>query len=108
MKYVRKSAGGDIIAISQEPLGPEWEQAAEDEEAVRLFLGVAGDVDLRSSDASFIRVLEDLIDVLVDRNVIRFTDLPPPAQAKLAHRQGMRERARALRLIDDDEDSDLI
>lgn len=103
MKYVRKNADGDIVAISQESLGPEWTPMSDDGEAVNRFLSSGSDVDLRSSDADFIRVLEDLIDVLVDRNVIRFTDLPPPAQAKLAHRQGMRERVRALRLIDDDE-----
>jgi len=39
-----------------------------------------------------IRVLEDLVDVLVARNVINITDLPSEAQHKLFARKNFRER----------------
>jgi hypothetical protein len=43
-------------------------------------------------DAEFIRVLEDVIDALVSRNVLTITDLPDIAQTKLFARRSFRER----------------
>ncbi|HET9643452.1 MAG TPA: hypothetical protein VFP68_08875 [Burkholderiaceae bacterium] len=43
-------------------------------------------------DADFVRVLEDVIDVLIIKNVINITDLPPRAQAKLLLRKSFREK----------------
>jgi hypothetical protein len=45
---------------------------------------------LRQTDTSLVRVLEDLIDVLITRGVIQFTDLPEPAPAKLLERRETR------------------
>ncbi len=60
--------------------------------------------DLDKMDAQFIRVLEDLIDVLVAKGVINLTDLPPEALAKLNQRRRARRRLRgALDLIEDDD-----
>jgi hypothetical protein len=51
-----------------------------------------------------IRVLDDLIQVLTDKGVIRVTDLPAAAQAKLMDRSQAREALGGLsQLIDDDE-----
>ena len=54
-------------------------------------------------DADFVRVIEDVIDTLISRNVINITDLPDQAQAKLFARKSFRERAgrNALKLFDD-------
>jgi hypothetical protein len=46
-----------------------------------------------------VRVLEDLIDLLITRDVIRFTDLPLPAQEKLMERRSMRQSLGALDLL---------
>lgn len=60
--------------------------------------------ELSVSDASFIRVLEDLIDALIANGVLRMTDLPPEALAKLNERKQTRQRLRdSLDLINDDE-----
>lgn len=60
---------------------------------------------LSELDADFIRVLEDLIDVLVAKGVIRLTDLPAEALNKLVRRKQARTRLRdALDLIDDEEE----
>jgi hypothetical protein len=51
-----------------------------------------------------IRVLDDLIQVLTTKGVIRVTDLPPAAQAKLMDRSQARETLGGLnRLVDEDE-----
>lgn len=55
-----------------------------------------------ASDATLIRVLEDLIDVLIERGVIRFTDLPAAAQQKLVQRRHWRAELRKLSLMDHD------
>ncbi len=52
-------------------------------------------------DADFIRVVEDLIDVLIQKGVLRVTDLPVGAQRKLAARKHLRGRlSGALDLLD--------
>ena len=46
---------------------------------------------LNQSDIELIRVLDDLIDLLTDKHVFSFTDLPEAAQAKLLSRKNARE-----------------
>jgi len=61
--------------------------------------------DLARMDVDFIRVLEDLIDVLVNKGVINLTDLPPQALDKLSQRRRIRRRLRdALDLIERGDD----
>ncbi len=43
------------------------------------------------SDVSYVRVLEDLINVLIAKNVISMDDLPPDVQRKTQERQEMRD-----------------
>lgn len=45
---------------------------------------------LSQTDISMARVLEDLIDTLISRGVIQFTDLPDAAQVKLLERSETR------------------
>ena len=117
MPYVIRSPRGDIVSLHRDPLaGAEW-VAADDAEVTR-FLGApvpavaedASHLEFRQLDADLVRVLEDLIDVLISRQVIRVTDLPAEAQDKLFARKSFRERlpARALRLFESDDDSDVI
>lgn len=65
------------------------------------------DKELRSlsgSDAGLARVTEDLIDILINRGVIQFTDFPPAAQAKLLERRQTRATlSRRLQLLDEDD-----
>ena len=70
-------------------------------------LGVEPDTKayLARMDVDFIRVLEDLIDILVAKGVINLTDLPPQALDKLSQRRRVRRRLRdALDLIEGDDD----
>ena len=75
---------------------------------VRAFLGAGAPAqgeNFASLDADFIRVIEDVIDALISKNVINITDLPVEAQTKLFGRKGYRERAAkdALKLFGDDD-----
>ncbi len=46
--------------------------------------------EIQQSDPEMIRVYEDLIDLLIGKNIVRLTDFPPAAQAKLLRRRQMR------------------
>ena len=64
---------------------------------------------LSQTDTSLVRVLEDLIDVLITRGVIQFTDLPEAAQAKLLERRETRASLNnRLQLLPMDGDNDLL
>lgn len=64
---------------------------------------------LSETDASLARVTEDLINLLVERGVIRFTDLPQAAQEKLLARQHTRSQmANSLRLLGDEGEDGLL
>jgi predicted transcriptional regulator len=60
---------------------------------------------LQESDNELARVTEDLISVLVKKNVILFTDLPEAVQAKLLGREKLRERLGQVNvsILSDDE-----
>ena len=64
---------------------------------------------LSQSDAAIARVLEDLIDVLIGRGVIQFTDLPEAAQNKLMTRRQTRAKlSNSLNLLPEDGDEGFI
>lgn len=104
--FARRNDRGEIIAVSRdataeiaEPLEPG------DPELSRFLSGAAGRDAigaLQASDLEVVRVLEDLIDVLIGRGVIQFTDLPEAAQKKLLGRKRLRQ-AGDFTLFDDDE-----
>jgi hypothetical protein len=105
--YARKNADGRIVAISRNPdADPGWSALPDDAPEVQDFieeLAKRGQDDaLRDSDLSFVRVLEDVIDLLIERGVIRFTDLPLPAQTKLLQRRDRRRQKQGLQLLGDE------
>jgi len=63
---------------------------------------------LQQSDLDMVRVLDDLIQLLTSRGVIRITDLPPAAQAKLMDRTQAREALGGLSRLINDEETGLI
>jgi len=110
MIFVKRDANGEVIAVSREPLddtGPgrdRWSEVSGDGAEVLAFSRMISDAanPLESSDLGLVRVLEDLIELLIERSVIRFTDLPSPAQRKLMERRGARDALQHLSLLDDD------
>ncbi len=110
MPYVTRNAKGAIASLMREPRPDSPEFIAADHPDVTAFLGGAGGADFGRLDADFVRVLEDVIDTLIVKNVINITDLPEQAQAKLFARKSFRERVtlHSLRLFDDSGASDVI
>jgi hypothetical protein len=58
---------------------------------------------LKQSDADVVRVLNDLIELLIDKGVIQFTELPLEAQQKLLNRSQLRQNQHDLNLLEDEE-----
>lgn len=104
MRYVARDEAGRVTAASlvQDGAHPEA-LPAEAPELAAFARGLAEQGPLADSDLHLVRVLEDLIDLLIDKDVIRFTDLPGPAQEKLMGRRSLRHRLQGLKLIDDNE-----
>ena len=103
MVYLRRDASGSVLSVSAEAddLHPEAADAHAPE--VQAFLGRLGDDNpLAGTDLGLVRVIEDLIDLLIARDQIRFTDLPDAAQEKLMARRTMRRSAGSLDLINGD------
>lgn len=114
MPYVHRNAAGTIESLHRSAAeAPEF--LPEEHPEVRAFLSCArpdddadpapspgsprpaavGNAEERFAalDADFVRVIEDVIDTLIAKNVINITDLPAEAQTKLFSRRSFRERA---------------
>lgn len=102
MAFVKRDEHGEIVAVSREPGDGFTESIDDADPALRVFLTQIGQTsELAQSDLDFIRVLDDLISVLLEKNVLLFTELPEEAQAKVAERNRLRSlRSGALDLLD--------
>ncbi len=101
--YVKRNPQGVVVAVSVEPLeGFELATADAEELAGRMEQAVRPQHRLEESDRDVVRVLDDLINLLVEKNTIRFTDLPLAAQRKLLERKGLRQGGSHLGLLGDD------
>ena len=108
MPFIRRNASGVVDSLHRHDEGG-LEFLSDEHPDVRAFLGAAApshDQNFATLDADFIRVIEDVIDTLISKNVINITDLPVEAQTKLFGRKGYRERAskEALKLFGDEAD----
>lgn len=108
MFYVQRDAQGLLIRVEAAPYAESTGTLPADDHEIQAWY--ANEVvenslnQLKQSDMEMIRVLDDLIQVLTSKGVIRVTDLPPAAQAKLMDRTQAREALGGLsHLINDDE-----
>jgi hypothetical protein len=100
MPYVKRDNQGHITAVNLGPGEGLVEVAPGSPELLDFMQKMGMEYStLQQSDMRLVRVLEDLIDLLIDRDVIRFTDLPLPAQEKLMERRSMRQSLGALNLL---------
>ncbi|MEH6608864.1 MAG: hypothetical protein V7696_05810 [Halioglobus sp.] len=105
MSFVKRNEQGGIAAVSQsQELGFDEELAADDLELAAYLEGLGqGGSSLSATDQDFVRVLEDVVQLLVDKSVILFTDLPASAQEKMLYRQRLRSKMGGkLDLLGDD------
>ena len=90
MPYIRRDTQGLIEALQRHATADAPEFLPDAHPEVQAFVGRSGADGFEQLDADFIRVLEDLIDVLLRKNVINATDLPADARKKLFARKGHR------------------
>ncbi|MBN7795682.1 hypothetical protein [Parahaliea mediterranea] len=105
MPYVIRNESGHILSVSHTPLEGYHTIAANDPELLEYVSGFGDSVGqhLSASDLDFVRVLEDLVELLVSKGVILFTELPESAREKMLARQRLRsEISGRLDLIGDD------
>lgn len=101
MPYVERNETGAVVAVASTPdAGSGKKEFLPLEHAdVLQFLGAltagkegGASLAMMASDLRMIRVIEDVVDLLIQKNVIIFSDLPQAVQAKLLQKRGQRER----------------
>lgn len=91
--YVIRDAAGRICDMRHEGRHKDQECLPRDHPEVLQFLHDRWrQNELERLDLEFVRVIEDLIEILMARQVILFTDLPPKVQEKLSRRRQVREQ----------------
>ncbi|MCW8931623.1 MAG: hypothetical protein OQL19_15500 [Gammaproteobacteria bacterium] len=110
MPFIKRDADGKIIALFCEKQADAEEEISVNDKEIIEFLESKDFSEytnhlLNQSDTAFIRVLEDLIDVLLDKHVLLLTDLPEAAQQKLLKRKKIRKKH--IQYIISEEDDDI-
>jgi hypothetical protein len=108
MPYIIRDAAGKIVQVFEQPVtgAAEPEPIAADSRELTEFLQSQGDNavevlrrQLADSDSGMARLVEDMVDVLIGKGVIKFTDLPAAAGNKYLERLATRERLHAVKSI---------
>jgi hypothetical protein len=105
MPYIKRDETGLIVAVSEKAQPGFEEEVSSETQEVSDFLSSlqSANAALEETDQNFVRVLEDVVQLLIDRGVILFTDLPDSAQDKMLHRQKLRSKLGSnLDLLGDD------
>lgn len=109
--FVKRDASGKIVGLS-DIRTMEFDEIADEQSDELLDFLKAENQDIKqtidrlnTSDIELIRVLDDLIELLINKKIIKFTDLPNEAQEKLMMRQTLRQKKHNLDLLDDEDDS---
>lgn len=112
MPYVARDGEGRIVGVLNRPVAGAMEEVAANSPEIKAFLENSAKTSpeelrqiLSESDLGMARLVEDLIDLLIDKGIIKFTDLPPAASSKYLQRQVARERLHSAgNLIVDERD----
>ena len=107
MLYVERNAEGKIVALHKQAGKTGLEQKISIDEEVIAFLEGEAKAEalihaLTVTDHDLIRIIEDLIDLLVKKNIIMYTELPAEAQKKLQLRRQLRQTIAVADIIVDD------
>jgi hypothetical protein len=100
MPYVSRDAGGAVSGIFLKPHDGVSEFLPNDHPDILTFfggvlpesVGSSPLSELTHSDIAFIRVIEDVIDTLINKNILTFTELPEKAREKILSRRDARGR----------------
>lgn len=109
MPYIQRNTEGNISAVSAEQSTTFSEWAEPNSSELKAYLSkITGQMPeaenaLAESDHALVRVVDDLVNVLIEKNLMRFTDLPEAAQQKLMARQSLRQSLNSLKLLGDED-----
>jgi hypothetical protein len=99
MPYVERDAQGRIRALTTSASGANEQLPVENPEVLQFLSTSDGQtgadqsgLEMLLSDLKLIRVIEDVIDLLIAKQVIIFSDLPLPVQQKILQKRGKREK----------------
>ena len=113
MPFIKRDANGRIVALSTDSRGDEMDNVVErdhehahDADNAHQDRGVLA--EWLQSDLAMARVLEDLINVLIDNGTIRFDQLPQDAQEKILQRCGLRRELRYVETLFSGNEPELI
>lgn len=97
MPYIKRDSNNAILSIHRQsgdehseflpPTSPEVIRFLSNDQSINDTTAKAA---LSESDTDFARATEDLIQLLISKNMILFTDLPPEVQAKMSGREKLR------------------
>lgn len=105
MAYVLRNDQGNIIAASSTvQVDQHWQLVENKHPEYIAFIEaeLKQHAAFRESDIQLARVLEDLIEILIERNLIQFTDFPSAAQKRLNDRQTLRSKNRLTMIVEDE------
>lgn len=102
--FVKRDDNNEIVAIADKQITDEYVAIAKNDSTVIAFLELHGLVEqdtdptraLAKSDIEMIRVIEDLIELMIHKQIINFTDLPEITQQKILKRKKIREMLREI------------
>lgn len=111
--YVQRDANRHLQRVEVAPFEGMSETLPADAQEIQAWFAnqdvESSLLQLKQSDLDMIRVLDDLVQVLMNKGVLRITDLPAAAQSKLLSRTQARVALGGLnRLIDDDDEVGVI
>lgn len=95
MLYVERNERGDIVAISRDNKSSMAERKEAVDEEVLAFLREHSSADSSLStlvelDLKTIRIIDDVVELLIRKNLIMFSELPAGAQERLIARKRLR------------------
>lgn len=108
MVYLERDANGDINNIAFSP-GENREEVSLHDPKIKQFIEQAPDSEeiihktLNDLDLDMVRVIEDVIDIMIDKNLILFTDLPDAVQNKILFKKSIRNLSNNTSIISEEE-----
>lgn len=110
MLYIKHSEKDEILDIEFAPI-VGYEEISLHDPKLSIYIQNSENSDeiiqkvLNNLDLSMVRVIEDVIDILIDKNIMLFTDLPDPVQNKILFKKAIRNIAnRDTSIIHEDEE----
>ncbi|AZN35236.1 hypothetical protein [Iodobacter ciconiae] len=92
MPYISRDSEGQISAIFRDANVTASEFVPLNAPELVSFMGIPANTELfHSLDSDLIRVIEDVIDALIRKNLLLLTDLPAEAQTKILARRNLRQ-----------------